>query len=357
MTQILPQKKETIAFAMLYNVSPADEIVDVDFNGYKILPYDIFLFRYKAHIENLMPIGFWTYETIIGAKPKYVLVATHAHDKTGILELDNIPPQDMFNAFVNTLLYLRLFKRGDIQMGTFIISYKDINRAPWRNIIHTNFVCFLPNPQYLNYQHSWTEYRLNAAEAIKILEFTNAFEAKDFTKAHDILRSAGSFSRAFDTSDLFYKITNLVTVLENLLADDGKDGEISFKMRTRLVFLLEDESLDDFIRNIYDLRSSISHKGDIVSSKFVKKFKNTHGRAFSYQDMFEYITRLEEICRKVINYFLEKFIKEDIADIQKTSADLNNKMFARLANKHSQNERDVADIESKDTPEQTTLSA
>ncbi|MGN0917084.1 MAG: hypothetical protein ACI4NZ_02655 [Candidatus Enterousia sp.] len=332
MTQTLPEKRETIAFAMLYNVLPADEIIDVDFNGYKILPFDLFLQRYNPHVAIMTSTGFWTYESIISdIRPRYVLVATYAHDKTGVLEIDNIPPQNMFNAFVNTLLYLRLFKQGDIQMGTFIVSYKDMNRAPWRNITHTNFVCFLPNPQYWDYQHSWIDYTLTATEAIKVLEFTNAFESKDFTKAKDILRSAGSFSRAHDTSDLFYKITNLVTVLENLLADDGKDGEISFKMRTRLVFLLEDESLDDFIRNIYDLRSSISHKGDIVSSKFVKKFKKTHGRDFSYQDMFEYINRLEEVCRQVLNYFLGKFINEDIGDVQKISTDLNKRMFTKLA--------------------------
>lgn len=331
-----PENKETIAFALIYNVQPDQEILDVDFNGYRILPFDIFASRYNSHIVNLKVHNFWTYESIINSiKPQYVLVATTLYDKDTSVDINTIPPESIFSTFLNTVLYLRLYKSGDIQMGTFFVSYKGNEKPAWRNISHTNFVCFMTNPQYPGYQHSWKPYTLNAAETAELLSFINELEQKDLTKAYEILQATGPFTRAFDTPDLSYKITNLVTVLECLLADDGKEGEISFKLRTRLIFLLGEKNLVRFISDIYEIRSEISHKGTLSKAKFITKFKKKNGRDFTNKDMFEYIEQLENICRKVLNYFLKKFINEDMGNIQAISNELNQAMFSKLAENSS----------------------
>ena len=67
----------------------------------------------------------------------------------------------------------------------------------------------------------------------------------------------------------------------------------------------------------------------------ITKFKKKNGRDFTNKDMFEYIERLEDICRKVLNYFLKKFINEDIGNIQTISNELNQAMFSKLAEKHT----------------------
>lgn len=327
--------KETIAFAHIYNVEPAQEIIDTDFNGYRILPFDVFRERYATHFNNIVNSQQLAYESLMnGISLKYVLVMTNAHDGHGnILDMNNLPPENLFGAFINTILYLRLCKSGDIQLGTFFVSYKNPEnpeKSIYRNIVTTNFLCFLPQVQYPDYLHIWKQYSLETQEIKPLLTFINKLEQKDLEKIHELSQATISFTRACNTSDLFYKITNFVTALECLLADDGKDGEISFKLRTRLVYLLGDASIAEFIPEIYNLRSNITHKGGF-NKKFVKDFYKKHGANFSFKYLLEKIAILEDICRKTIMCYLEKFINEDNFDIQKTLSELNKAMFASLA--------------------------
>ena len=53
---ILNIPKESIAFAYLYNIEPDDSILDLDFNGYRLLDITTFNERYADHLYNILAL-------------------------------------------------------------------------------------------------------------------------------------------------------------------------------------------------------------------------------------------------------------------------------------------------------------
>ncbi len=333
MMEIIKQNQETIAFAYIYNIDPSEDILDVDFNGYRILPIETFKERYKTHIDNISrkhktePIE----SNFLGLSCKYILFTTSLSKKDGKpIDLETENPFSIFWAFFNTIFYCRLYKAGNLQLGTFYISYKDPKKLVYRELINTDFSCFMSTTYYQGYIRASKPYKIDKTDALKILRLSNKLDQKDLEGGNNLNHAIWAFCKTYTTSDIFYKITGFITALETLLADDGKDGEISFKLRTRLVYLLHDVSISDFIPTIYELRSCITHMGGFNKTfitRFMKKYKIENWMEY----LFLQIDKLEEICRQVIRYYFEQFSERDKFDIEQMRIELNKKIFATLA--------------------------
>lgn len=312
--------KETIAFTPIYNVIPSEDIIDKDFNGYKILKTQTFWDRYSTHIERFIQTGNWLIEpNVRHIQAEYFLVADSMRNLDDANQtIDTMSSELVKYGFLITMLYLRLHKTGNIQMGTFFISYKQYDKTPYRDVNHTDFLCLTPFVQYGQYKQVCEPYMINNLEISDMLLRINNLEEKYTSKFPEILEASRFFTRYYETSDLIYKITNLITVLEKLLINDGKDGEIQFKLKSRLTFLHKDNSIKAFITKIYEIRSKALHQGEIPKD-------------YKIEDIFEYIIRLEEICRKTINYFLNVFIKNDETKILTVNNKLNEDMFYWLS--------------------------
>ena len=183
-------------------------------------------------------------------------------------------------------------------------------------------MCFLSEVPYIGYNHIRQDAELKLGQVTKIVEFIQKFEKRGLKPESELWLALSAFNRACNTSDIFYKITGFVTTLECLLADDGKGGEISFKLRTRLVHLLKDAEIAKFIRDIYALRSHIAHKGG-----FTKSSENTQP---AY--LWSQIKAIEILCQKTLLYIMQRFIEEDGFKLQDIRSELDTKIFTKLAN-------------------------
>jgi len=319
--------QETIAFAYLYNVNPDKEILDVDFNGYKVLPVDMFRERYVDHLYNLTAYQMYAIENlVIGLTPEYVLIATKLpNGKGGFDDLYDIDPNLIFGAFVNTILYFRLHTSSDLQMGTFFISYVGNTKPAYRNIQHTDFGCLVPKLQYVGYDLIREPVVISLAKTIQIAEFILKFDSKKLSEESELLLALITFNRACNTSDAFYKITGFVTVLESLLAGDGKEGEISFKLRTRLVYILKNPHIAKFVRDIYGIRSAIAHVGG-----FNKRAKSDYAEFTEPKFLFDQIKILESLCQQTILYFMHNFVEKDKFNIQNIISELDKEIFEKV---------------------------
>ena len=324
---ILRLPQDTIAFACLYNVKPDKEILDVDFNGYKVLPIDVFKERYVDHLYNLNVLQIPTIENlVIGLNPEYVLVATKLPNNKGDFDdIFDIDPNLVFGAFTNTILYFRLYTSSDLQMGTFFISYRGNTKPIYRNMPHTDFACLVPKLQYVDFELIREPVAINLEDTRKIASFILKFDSKKLSEESELWLALGTFNRTCNTSDAFYKITGFVTVLESLLAGDGKEGEISFKLRTRLVYLLKNPDIANFVRKIYGIRSAITHIGG-----FNKKTKRDYAEFMATNFLFEQIKILESLCQRTILYFMRTFIEQDKLDVQGIISELDNKIFTKV---------------------------
>ncbi len=132
---------EDIAFTPVYNIEPDSEILDKDFNGFRLLPFETFMEQYGRHMQNIKHHGIGFIEpNIAHLSPRYMLVRLHVIDPSGqAVVIKDIPAEGLYNSFANTLLYIRLHTTGDIQFGTFIISYRD--SLPYRSVFYRDFVC------------------------------------------------------------------------------------------------------------------------------------------------------------------------------------------------------------------------
>ncbi len=332
MMDIIRPNQETIAFAYIYNLEPSDDILDVDFNGYRILPIEIFKERYQTHIDNMARHNVAPFETNFpGVICKYVLLVSSLYDKDGKqVDLETENPYSIFWAFFNTVFYCRLYKSGNLQLGTFFISYKNLNKLVYRELINTDFSCFMLTIYYRDYIRNSKPYIVNKSDVQNILRLTSKLDQKDLEEESNLSHAIWAFCKTYTTGDIFYKITGFITSLESLLADDGKEGEISFKLRTRLVYLLHDESLANFIPMIYEIRSCITHIGGF-DKKFMKKFIKKHKIENWMEFLFIQIDKLEEICRCVIRYYFEQFSERDKFDVEQMRNELNNEIFTTLA--------------------------
>lgn len=332
MMEIIKQNKEAIAFAYIYNIEPSEDILDVDFNGYRILPIEIFKERYKTHIDNLLRQRIMPFEeNFPGLNCKYILCATSLSDKEGkLVNLETENPYSIFWAFFNTVFYCRLYKAGNLQLGTFFISYKNLTKPAYRELINTDFSCFAATIYYREHVRACTPYKIDKTDALNILQLSKKLDQKDLEDGTNLNHAIWAFCKPYTTTDIFYKITGFITSLETLLADDGKEGEISFKLRTRLVYLLHDSSIADFIQIIYELRSCITHVGGFKKS-FVAKYVKKHGIQNWTKYLFVQIDKLEEICRQVIRYYFEQFSERDKFNIEQMRTELNKEIFETLA--------------------------
>lgn len=333
MMQPVPQPilnilKESIAFAYLYNIEPDDSILDLDFNGYRLLDITTFNERYADHLYNILALQIPKIESAIyGTNCQYVLVATQIPSGNNQLDsIDDVEPNLIFGAFVNTVLYFRLFTSCNLQMGTFFISSKKRPYLPYRNIPHTDLIGFLPKISFSDYEYIQEKAHLTLEQTQDISNFITSFENKKLAPDSDLWLALSTFNRACNTSDIFYKTTTLVTTLECLLADDGKEGEISFKLRTRLVLLTQDASISNFIKNMYKLRSAIAHKGGL-SKQSKKDFKHID----SLENLYQQIKQLEQLCQKTILFFMHKFMKLEKFNIAEIRHELDQEIFTKLA--------------------------
>lgn len=320
--------QETIAFAYLYNVNPDKEVLDIDFNGYKILSIDLFKARYADHVYNMNALQVSSIESkIIGLVPEYVIVATKLpNGKGGFDAVFDIDPNLVFWAFVNTILYFRLYTSSDLQIGTFFISYTGNTKPIYVNIPHTDFGCFVPKLQYVGFDLVRKPVSITLEETKQIVDFISKFEGKKLSEDSELLLALQTFNRACNTSDAFYKITSFVTVLECLLASsDGKEGEISFKLRTRLVYLLKKPGITKFVRDIYGIRSVIAHVGG-----FNKRAKSDYAEFTDPKFLFEQIKILESLCQRTILYFMHKFVEQDKFNIQNIISELDKEIFTKV---------------------------
>lgn len=316
---------EDLAFTPVYNIDPDPEILDKDFNGFRLLPFETFKERYGRHVQNIKRYGLDFIEpNIAHLSPDYMLVRLHVIDPSGqAVGIKDIPAEGLYNSFANTLLYIRLHTTGDIQFGTFIISYKD--SRPYRHVFFRDFVCLCKSFDLGGKEILFKQTQINQDDIVNILAFANTFESKDWSKLSDVSAALASFTRAFGTAEIFYKITNFVTALEFLIIGDNQNTEISYKLRTRLTCLLKDKTLSDFINKMYSLRSSISHTGEISDTVLRKKYDGDVIKLVA--DVY----KLEEICRKTINYYLSRFVEDKDCNPQNIIKEIDKQIFLQLA--------------------------
>jgi len=317
-----------IAFTPVYNIDPDPEILDKDFNGFRLLPFEVFRERYGNHVKNINNYGLGIIEpNIAHLSPSYILVRLNVVEPSGqVLEIKDVAPEGLYNSFANTLLYIRLHMAGDIQFGTFIISYKDYEEIPpYRNVFYRDFVCLCESFLLGNNEVSFQKAHPTQNDIISVLGFANAFESKNWSKISDVAAALASFTRAFNTAEIFYKITNFVTALEFLIIGDNQNTEISYKLRTRLTWLLKDKTLSDFINKMYYLRSAISHTGEISDAVLRRNYNGDIIKLVA--DVY----KLEEICRKTINYYLNRFVEDKDCKPQNIIKEIDKNIFLQLA--------------------------
>ena len=310
--------EHTIAFAPLYNVDVDEKLLGIDFNGYKIMTVKSLMETYTDNISLFQKSDMHFFEAEIQSPLKYLIVLAGTNGIYNTTkEIDSIEdPQILCNMLSNTLLYSRLFQSGDLQLGTTVVIKKD--GTIYRNTEHTDFKCFFPGLQYSEYIHKPKPYKLTKNSVQDILAYSQSLENKlENDRFPEIFNASWFFTRAYNTSDIAYKIINFITVIEKLIADDGEGGNITYKMQTRLTFLLKRNF--DFIPTIYKIRNHILHTGNIVSDKY------------PIAKLYEYYYLLEDICRDLLKYFIHKFVNEDKDKIKDIFKELDAKMFERLS--------------------------
>ena len=323
---------ETIAFAYLYNLDPAPDILDIEFNGYKLLSINVFNERYKDHLYNISAINFPAIESSMnGLLCSHVLVATKLPTREGHFEnIDDIDPNMVFGAFVNTILYFRLFTSCDLQMGTFFISSKKHPERVYRNIFNTDLMSLFPKIQYMNFECEKDQARLNLQQVTNIAKFILDFDKKQLDIESELWLALSAFNRACNTSDIFYKITGFVTTLESLLTSDSRGGEIAFKLKTRLVYLLNNANISQIIKDAYELRSAIAHNGG-----FNKTFYRHFAKFKELKAVYDQIKLLEPLCQESLLYFMNKFIEHDDFSVQNIISLVDKDIFETLATKYT----------------------
>lgn len=328
---ILRIPQETIAFAYLYNLKPDTSILDVEFNGYKLLPINVFNERYKDHIYNISAINFPAIESVVnGLTCEYVLVATKLPTREGHFDnIDDIEPNMVCGAFINTVLYFRLFTSCDLQMGTFFISSNKHPERVYRNLFNTDLMSFFPKLQYMSFEYEKDQANLNLQQVTNIADFILKFDEKQLDIDSELLLALSAFNRACNTSDIFYKITGFVTTLESLLTSDSRGGEIAFKLKTRLVYLLNDTNISGIVRDAYELRSAIAHNGG-----FNKNFYRHFAKFKELKAVYDQIKLLEPLCQQSLLYFMNKFIEQDNFSVQNIISSLDKNIFEILATKN-----------------------
>lgn len=313
------------AFVPIYNFEASDDILDTDFNGYRILSYKNFLEKYQDAVNALKNTKNWLIEPEIPAiSLKYILVIAN----NDALKHPDTMCNQIHSMLTRTLAYLRLFKAGDIQLGTIFVIHPNNNivRFPY----HTEFNCFMCSLPYIGYIRNAQIYSLNKNEAEKLLDLSNKIEAKPDENTNSLFEAFNFFNKAKNTSDLSYKILNYVIFLERIFLADNK--ELKFRLKTKLVFLLRDSTLKKFISDIYDMRSDVAHYGGVLDGRFSKQYKKNKKTELSIQAVYEYIDKLDSISRSVANIILCSILNGTYLNLENFSEDLEQKLFNVLAN-------------------------
>lgn len=315
---------KALAFASIYHFEPSEDILDVDFNGYRILPIGIFKERYKEIVEVLIANNNWLVEPSIPAMEcKYILVITGNKD----VDISQLMFKEVCYMFVNTLSYARLFKLGDIQLGTIFAILP--NQVPHRIPYHTDFNCFMSNIPYINYTHKAQVYSLNKDEMKDLLCLTGRVENGPIKHINALLDAIAFLNKAKNTSDISYKILNYVIFLERLLLGDNQ--ELKFRLCIKLVLLLKDSTLRKFISDVYDMRSDIAHSGTVLGETFSKKYYENHKQELSVEKVYEYINRLDNIARTVANIILNKILADKNMNVHKVRENIDKEIFELLS--------------------------
>ena len=224
------------------------------------------------------------------------------------------------------LFGLKIFHSGDVQFGG--IYYRD--SAEW-DVKPT--ICIKPEPILGKPKE---KYQLESKSLTNkdFKKFMNDFSKINFTKGKHVFlgRSIKRFSQAIENENQLDKIVDFVICLESLYSTNEQQLSFRFAMRTAIVLgqtSFQKTTIQDFILQIYDMRSKIVH-GDDVPDIIIDDKKI---------EMYVILNKLEQISRNSIKIFLQLInnfdSKEDLhKNIDESIYDLlKQKKFKRIFNK------------------------
>ena len=317
---------QKIAFASVYNFEPTEDILDKSFNGYRILPFHVFESKYNGLVQYLQESNNWLIEPTVPSIPlKYILVF-EGDEQTDVHDLSF---RQVLNMFSNTVMYARLFKPGDIQLGTIFIA--EVGRQPIRHPYHTRFECFMSSVPYEGYRMYPNVYTLNQDEMNDFLGFVKQIEDVPDKKIESFFEALYFFDLAKNYHDISSRILNYVIFFERLFLTGTQ--ELKFRLRSYLVFLLKDPSLTGFMDVIYDMRSNIAHSGEVAPAFYRKKYEERHKQALTMAVINEYITRLDNVARQTAKQVLDLILAGTVANLQDFIERNNKQFFEWLAKK------------------------
>ena len=317
---------QKIAFASVYNFEPTEDILDKSFNGYRILPFHVFEAKYNGLVKYLQKSNNWLIEPTVPSIPlKYILVF-EGDENT---DVHNLSFRQVLNMFSNTIMYARLFKHGDIQLGTIFIA--EVGQQPIRHPYHTRFECFMSSVPYEGYTMYPDIYTINQDEMNDFLSFVKQIEDLPDKKIKAFYGAVYFFDLAKNYHDISSRILNYVIFFERLFLTGTQ--ELKFRLRSYLVFLLKDPSLTDFMDIIYDMRSNIAHSGEVVSALHRRKNKERHKDTLTMSLLNEYINRLDEVARQAARQVLDLIISGTVVNLQDFITQNNKQFFECLAKK------------------------
>ena len=317
---------QKIAFASVYNFEPTEDILDKSFNGYRILPFHVFESKYNGLVQYLQESNNWLIEPTVPSIPlKYILIF-EGDENTDVHKLSF---RQVLNMFSNTVMYARLFKTGDIQLGTIFIA--EVGRQPIRHPYHTRFECFMSSVPYEGYRMYPNVYTLNQDEMNDFLGFVKQIEDVPDKKIESFFEALYFFDLAKNYHDISSRILNYVIFFERLFLTGTQ--ELKFRLRSYLVFLLKDPSLTDFIDIIYDMRSNVAHSGEVAPADYRRKHKKRHKQELTMAQLDEYINRLDNVARQAARKVLDMIISGTVVNLQDFITQNNKQFFECLAKK------------------------
>ncbi|MBQ7055466.1 MAG: hypothetical protein IJN91_00865 [Alphaproteobacteria bacterium] len=317
---------QKIAFASVYNFEPTEDILDKSFNGYRILPFHLFKDKYKGLVQYLQESNNWLIEPTVPSIPlKYILIL-EGDENTDVHKLSF---RQVLNMFSNTIMYARLFKHGDIQLGTIFIA--EVGRQPIRHPYHTRFECFMSSVPYEGYTMYPDIYTINQDEMNDFLGFVKQIEDVPDKKIESFFEALYFFDLAKNYHDISSRILNYVIFFERLFLTGTQ--ELKFRLRSYLVFLLKDPSLTDFIDIIYDMRSNVAHSGEAAPADYRRKHKKRHKQELTMAQLDEYINRLDNVARQAARKVLDMIISGTVVNLQDFITQNNKQFFECLAKK------------------------
>lgn len=217
-------------------------------------------------------------------KIKYI-VGTH-------IPRTSISDQKIKERFEKFLFALKIFHHGDVQFGG--IYYKESENWEVKPTI-----CISSEP-ILNKPKIKYSLETESFSDKDFKKFLNNFSKINLTKGKHVFlgRSIKRFSQSLENENTLDRIVDFITCLESLYS--SKEQQLSFRFAMRVANVLgqtphQKLMLQEFILQIYDLRSKIVHGDELPKIEL-------DGKEI---DLDYCIQNLEKIARNSIHIFLE----------------------------------------------------